>query len=162
LPVVCVPSVIKSLRDVAPVPPDVTARAEARVRTPAVLKVLVAVAPKAAYEADSTVEEAFLNCCKPVQMFGLVKFKSALMVPDVVTGFVPPSVRVELGVAKVTEETVPERQTPLREKHPPVTDIPFAKVEVAAVPVRFRYVVLRPEAMVEVAFERMVVVAVPF
>ena len=41
-----VPRVIKSLRVVAPVPPEVTARAEARVSAPAVEKEEVAVEPK--------------------------------------------------------------------------------------------------------------------
>ena len=39
---------IKSFSDVAPVPPEVIARAEARVRTPALLNDEVAVPPKKA------------------------------------------------------------------------------------------------------------------
>src|SRR5690349_12718031 len=54
------------------------------------------------------VDEADLNCWRPVQMLALVRLISKLMVPEVVTGFVPPKVRVEFGVAAVTEVTVPE------------------------------------------------------
>ena len=83
--------------------------------------------------------------CKPVKMFGCAKFKSKLMVPLVVTGFVPPKERVLLGVDSVTDVTVPEpppRHVPLIAKQPATSEIPFANVDVA--------------------FERRVVVAVPF
>ena len=41
-------------------------------------------------------------------------------------------------------------------------EIPFAKVEVADVPVTLRYVVFKPLARVDVAFDKIVEVAVPF
>ena len=41
-------------------------------------------------------------------------------------------------------------------------EIPFAKVEVADVPVTLRYVVFKPLARVDVAFDKIVDVAVPF
>lgn len=37
--------------------------------------------------------------------------RSALIVPDVVTGFVPPRVKVEFGEASVTDVTVPPPPT---------------------------------------------------
>ena len=86
------------------------------------------------------------------------------MVPLVVIGELP-IVNVEFGVEAATEVTVPlvlERHVPLYERQPPVIFKPFAKVDVAEVPVSERYGVERPLAMVEVAFESNVVVAVPF
>jgi hypothetical protein len=52
------------------------------------------------------------------------------------------------------------RQVPLIAKQPPERLIPLAKVEVAAVPVTFRYVVSTPAPNVDVAVPRIVVVAV--
>ena len=79
-----------------------------------------------------------MNCCRPVQMLALPKFKSALMVPEVVMGLVPPRERVLLGVAKVMEVTVPfvaPIQTPFLEKQPLVILRPLARVLVAEPPV---------------------------
>ena len=50
----------------------------------------------------------------------------------------------------------------MTEKHPALREMPFANVDVADVPVIFKYVVFKPFAMVDVAFESSVVVAVPF
>ncbi len=72
------------------------------------------------------------------------------MVPVVV--MVPP----ERPVPATMEVTVPEPaplpiQVPLMAKQPPERSTPRAKVEVAEVPVTFRYVACTPEAKVEVA-----------
>lgn len=48
-----------------------------------------------------------MNCCRAVHAFPWARFRSAFIVPTPVTGFVPPRESVELGVAKVTEVTVP-------------------------------------------------------
>jgi hypothetical protein len=45
----------------------------------------------------------------------------------------------------------PVKHTPFIEKHPPARSIPRAKVEVAAVPVTFKYAVESPAVSVEVA-----------
>ncbi len=150
---------------VVAVPPEERESAEASVSTPALLKVEVAVSPIAKYPADNVVEDAFWNCWSAVQLFVWERFKSKLMVPDVVIGLVPPSERVEFGEEAWTEVTVPfvaPMQVPFLAKQPFAILIPFAKVLVADVPVIFKYVVDSPEAMVDVAFDRMVVVAVPF
>ncbi len=111
-----------------------------------------------AEETDRAVVLALPKVCSPAQVLEVVVPKARE-----ITGVVPP---VDwTGYVPVTEVTVPlfcVRQTPLIEKHPAESDRPFAKVEVAFVPVILRYVVLSPEAMVEVALLKMVVVAVPF
>ena len=109
--------------------------------------------------------EAFANLCNAVQIFVCAKFKSTLTVPLVVIGFVPPSVSVEFGVATVIDVTVPTplpTHVPFTEKHPFARLMPFANVDVAEVPVRLRYVVVKPLARVDVALLKIVVVAVPF
>lgn len=66
------------MSDDAPVPPEPTARGDARVKTPAVSKVEVAVAPKYARYALSCVDEARLNCCSPVQVLGFARLMPAV------------------------------------------------------------------------------------
>ena len=56
-----------------------------------------------------------------------------------------------LVVPPEREAPPPEIQVPFIEKHPPKRLIPFDAVDVAVVPVRFRYVPCRPAANVEVA-----------
>ena len=61
-------------------------------------------------------------------MFGLARFKSKEIVPDVVTGFVPPKVKVEFGVLASTDVTVPLPPVPpiqllLIAKQPPVAKL---------------------------------------
>ena len=77
-----------------------------------------------------------MNDCKLVQVLGFERLRSTLIVPDVVTGFVPPNERLEFGVANVMEVTVPEPlvpeiQVPEIEKHPLERFIPVFDVEVA-------------------------------
>ena len=71
-------------------------------------------------------------------------------------------VKVELASDRATDETVPDKQVPLIETHPPERESPLLNVLVADVPVTDRYGVESPEAMVEVAFDKMEEVAVPF
>jgi hypothetical protein len=63
--------------------------------------------------------------------------------------------------ASYDERPPVDRHTPLTAKHPLAKLIPLAKVEVAEVPVTFRYVASTPAPKVEVAEPSMVVVAVP-
>lgn len=57
---------------------------------------------------------AFVNCCRAVHQFVLPRFKSAVIVPLVVTG-VEPIVRVEFVEESPTDVTVPV----------PPTQVPF-------------------------------------
>ena len=79
----------------------------------------------------------------------------------------PAAVGVVMPVPPLATATSPPRfecdkQVALNAIQPPEREMPFANVEVAEVPVMLRYVVLSPLANVDVAFERMVEVAVPF
>src|SRR6267142_5125369 len=72
-------------------------------------------------------------------MLAFARFRSALIVPDVVIGFVPPRESVEFGVARVTDVTVPfvvPIQLPLTAKHPPYGKLIPARVDVAVVEAR--------------------------
>ena len=69
--------------------------------------------------------------------------------------------QVLLSESKVEDALVVGMQVPLMAKQPDARSMPRAKVEVALVPVTFRYVVSTPAPKVEVAEPRMVVVAVP-
>jgi hypothetical protein len=51
---------------------------------------------------------ALVDVVDAVHEFEFARFRSKEIVPEVVTGFVPPRVSVELGVLAVTEVTVPE------------------------------------------------------
>ncbi len=89
----------------------------------------------------------------------------AVIVPDVVTG-VEPIERVPFESDSPTDVTVPlplplPVQTPLIEKQPPARSIPLANVDVAEVPVTFRYDAEIPAPNVEVALPMMVVVERP-
>jgi hypothetical protein len=94
----------------------------------------------------------------------LARLRSRLIVPDVVTGFVPPSERVEFGVARVIDVTVPlplPVHVPFRAKHPVVIFTPTFDVEVAK-PAMFNpltVVVPKPERAISSA--DVDVVAVP-
>ena len=99
---------------------------------------------------------------QPVPPEATFKVPARVMVPEVVTG--PPEVVKPVEPPEMlTEVTVPlvaPTQTLLTEKQPPAKSIPRANVEVALVPVTFRYVVWIPAPNVEVAVPKMVVVAV--
>lgn len=56
---------------------------------------------------DRPVVEALPKVWRTLQVLLCARFKSALIVPKVVTGFVPPRESVALGVARVTDVTVP-------------------------------------------------------
>jgi hypothetical protein len=80
-----------------------------------------------------------VNFCTTVQVFVCARLKSAFIVPLVVIGFVPLSESVELGVARVTEVTVPDPppppdiHTPFFAKHPAFMFTPVWRVEVAVI-----------------------------
>ena len=99
---------------------------------------------------------------QPVPPVATFNVPAKVMVPEVVTG--PPDVVNPVEPPEtLTEVTLPllaPTQTPLTEKHPPAKSIPRAKVEVAAVPVTFKYVVCIPAPKVDVAVPEIVVVAV--
>ena len=71
-----------------------------------------------------------MNVWRAVQILAFPKLRSALIVPEVVTGFVPPRDSVPFGVASVTDVTVPlpplpvPMHAPLIAKQPPVKLIP--------------------------------------
>ena len=84
-------------------------------------------------------------------MFELPRFRSAVMVPEVVTGELPIVRDPELETpTDVTVPFVPPTQLPLIAKHPPVKVRPFAKVEVAEVEVTLRARACTPPANVDV------------
>ena len=134
---------------VAPVPPEPTASAEARVRTPAFEKDDVAVPPKYAVPVlEKREDEAFAKDCRAVQLFALPRLRE--MVPLVV--IVPPDNPLPATIdVTVPLPPPPPTHVPLTEKHPVATLIPLANVDVADVPVIFKYVDWIPAAKVEVA-----------
>lgn len=70
--------------------------------------VVVALVPIEAYPADRPVEEAlFAKDCNDVQIFECPRFKSAVIVPDVVTGVLP-TVSVEFVEERPTDVTDPD------------------------------------------------------
>jgi hypothetical protein len=99
-----------------------------------------------------------------VKALECARFRVAVMFPEDVIGE-EPIVKLLCASVRPTEVTVPAfcvRHVPLTEKHPPLSEIPFANVEVAVVPVTERNGVDSPEAMVDVALDKIVEVAVPF
>lgn len=122
-------------------------------------------------EIVPSVEDELANVWRPVQLLGLARLRSAVIVPLVVTGFVPPSVRVEFGVERPTDVTVPLVELhalPVVVKRPFVdasTQSPFVRAlsttfELVAVPFTVRPVAALPPPMVEDAVERMPLVIV--
>ena len=98
------------------VPPDPIPSAEARVSTPVDENEDVAVAPKYALYADAIVDDAFVNCCRPVQVFAFAKLREAITSP--VVGEI-----VRVLSEFETDETAPpppplDRHTPPIAKHP--------------------------------------------
>ena len=86
---------------VCAVPPEVTARAEASVRTPAELKLEVAVAPKAQLpRQESAVVEAFAKVARPVKVGAAEKTRVPLPVSS--------ERRDEIPAEVVRAETTPE------------------------------------------------------
>lgn len=98
-------------------------------------------------------------------MFELPRFRSAVIVPEVVTGELPIVRDPELETpTDVTVPAFPPTHTPLIAKHPPVKVRPLANVEVAEVEVTLRAAVCIPPPKVDVPAPetiKFVVVAVP-
>ena len=144
MPVVWVPSVMRSLREVAPVPPDVTARADGSVRTPAFENVAVAVPPKYAIPVfEKSVDDA-----PPVR----IKSEVVALLPAA------GCVHASYAEMPLTPFTIQFPSIPL--KQPFESAMPFEKVDVAVDDVMFRAVAERPAPKVEVAEPKIVVVAV--
>ena len=124
---VCVPRVIKSLRVVAPVPPEVTARAEASVRTPALEKDDVAVEPNPQLpRQDRAVVEAFANVAVPEKVGDAENTRF----PEPVSS-VTAEERLELeGVARNVATPVPSPETPVEIGRP----VAFVRTREAGVP----------------------------
>ena len=106
MPVVWSPSVIKLLRVVAPVPPEVTARAEARVRAPALEKLDVAVEPNPQLpRQDRAVVEAFANVAVPENVGDAENTK----LPEPVSSVISPAIPAEVVRAVKAEAPLPLR-----------------------------------------------------
>jgi hypothetical protein len=110
-------------------------------------------------ELETTIEFG-ANVVWFVPPFETARVPARVTVPDVVTGpplnvspVVPPDASMDV--------TVPEIHVPFFAKHPPLKSIPLANVDVAEVPVIFKYVAETPAPNVDVALPVMVLVAVP-
>ena len=110
------------------------------------------------------VEDEYWNDCSPVQELALARFKSAVIVPDVVTGVEPmvrePDDETPMDVT-VPEPPPPPTQVPLTAKHPVVMLNPLFEVDVAWATMLRPLTVVVPNPPRAISIAEVVVVANP-